>query len=74
MVFRQWNSGHVPWPPNTVFIKGLGFFSASVALLEDSDWQGPSPCSNWTALDVLGHVGTAVGFGTELLLGGHPES
>lgn len=60
------------WSPDTVFAEGLGFFSASVALLEATDWRRASPCSGWTALDILGHVGTAVGFGTKLLCGGQP--
>jgi uncharacterized protein (TIGR03086 family) len=62
----------MPWSPDTVFVEGLGFFSASVALFQDSDWQRASPCSKWTALDVLGHVGTAVEFGTKLLCGEQP--
>lgn len=60
------------WSPDTVFVEGLAFFSTSVTLLQDADWQRPSPCSEWTALDVLGHVGTAVGFGTALLRGEQP--
>jgi len=63
----------MPWSPDTVFVEGLGFFSASVTLLQDRDWQRASPCSEWTALDVLGHVGTTVGFGTKLLCGEQPE-
>ena len=62
----------MPWSPGTVFVEGLGFFSASVTLLQNPDWKRPSPCSEWTALDVLGHVGTAVGFGTKLLRGEQP--
>ena len=67
-----WNSWEMPWSPDTVFIEGLGFFSDSVTLLDDPDWQRASPCSEWTTLDVLGHVGTAVRFGTELLRGEQP--
>lgn len=63
----------MPWAPDIVFVEGVDFFSASVALLQDPDWIRPSPCLEWTALDVLGHVGSAVGFGTELLSGGQPE-
>lgn len=63
----------MPWEPDTAFVEGLSFFSASVTLLQATDWHRPSPCPGWTALDVLGHVGTAVGFGTELLSGGQPE-
>jgi uncharacterized protein (TIGR03086 family) len=62
----------VPWSPDTAYLEGLGFFSAAVVLLDTSDWRGAPPCSGWTALDVLGHVGTAVRFGTELLGGGQP--
>ena len=70
---RQWNSEDMSWSPDTAFVEGLQFFSASVTLIRDNDWQRPSPCTEWTVLDVLGHVGTAVGFGTELLSGGQPE-
>ena len=59
--------------PADVFVDGLDVFSGSVALYEDADWRRASPCSEWTALDVLGHVGTAVGFGTRLLRGEQPE-
>ncbi len=31
-------------------------------------WKRPSPCDGWRALDVLGHVGAAVEFGTLLHL------
>jgi uncharacterized protein (TIGR03086 family) len=61
------------WPPDTVYVEGLGFFSASVEQFRDSDWRRPSPCSEWTALDVLGHVGEAIEFGTRLLRGAHAE-
>jgi uncharacterized protein (TIGR03086 family) len=61
------------WSPDTVFVEGLGFFSVAVARLQPADWQRVSPCSAWTALDVLGHVGTAVGFGTKLLRGEQPD-
>ena len=63
----------MPWSPDTVFVEGLDFFSNSVTLVQGNDWKRPSPCSEWTALDVLGHVGTAVGFGTQLLIGAQPE-
>ena len=61
------------WSPDTAFVGGLGLFSEAVARLQPTDWKRASPCSGWTALDVLGHVGTAVGFGTQLLCGGQPE-
>lgn len=60
------------WSPDTVYVEGLGCFSASVALFQDPDWRHPTPCSGWTALDVLGHVGTAIAIGTDLLRGEQP--
>ena len=32
----------------------------------------PSPCAGWTALDVLGHLGSSIGFGVSLLRGEQP--
>ena len=55
-----------------VFVEGLGFFSAAAGRLEEADWQRPSPCSGWQAIDVLGHVGQAVRFGTSLFVGEAP--
>ncbi|MHB8247089.1 MAG: TIGR03086 family metal-binding protein [Acidimicrobiales bacterium] len=52
---------------DVVFLDGLDFFSSIVSALRSSDWGRPSPCSGWRALDVLGHVGSAVQFGTKLL-------
>ena len=50
-----------------VFLDGLEFFTSAVARLGGSDWERMSPCSGWRTLDVLGHVGSAVRFGTKLL-------
>ncbi len=52
---------------DAVFLAGLDFFSGAVVRLRASDWDRWSPCSGWRALDVLGHVGGAVRFGTKLL-------
>ncbi|MFZ5850879.1 MAG: maleylpyruvate isomerase N-terminal domain-containing protein [Actinomycetota bacterium] len=60
-------------PPDTVFLDGLDFFTAAVRRLDRTDWPRPSPCAGWRALDVLGHVGAGVRFGTELLGDAHPE-
>lgn len=57
----------VVWQPDTMFLDGLDFFTGVVKQLRPSDWERPSPCSRWRALDVLGHVGSAVRFGTQLL-------
>jgi len=50
-----------------IFLDGLDFFTGAVARLQASDWDRASPCSGWWAVDVLGHVGSAVRFGTKLL-------
>lgn len=55
------------WRSDTAFLEGLGFFSDMAVQLQASDWERPSPCSGWRELDVLGHLGSAVGFGTKLL-------
>lgn len=60
-------------PPDAVFLRGLDFFTDAVTRLGGSDWERPSPCAGWRALDVLGHVGVGVGFGTRLLLGEQPD-
>lgn len=58
--------------PDAVFLDGLDFFSSAVSRLDASDWERPSPCEGWRALDVLGHVGATVQFGTLLLLDRQP--
>ncbi len=60
------------WQPDTAFLRGLGYFSGAVGELGMADWQGTSPCQDWRALDVLGHVGQATRFGTLLLQGAQP--
>jgi hypothetical protein len=60
------------WQPDTAFLQGLDFFSGAVAELGDAAWQRTSPCADWRALDVLGHVGQATRFGTLLLPGAPP--
>src|SRR3984957_13439942 len=60
------------WQPDTAFLQGLDFFSGAVAELGDAAWQRTSPCADWRALDVLGHVGQATRFGTLLLQGAQP--
>jgi uncharacterized protein (TIGR03086 family) len=58
--------------PDVAFIEGLDFFSGAVRGLRPDDWQRASPCAGWRALDVLGHVGSGVRFGTLLLEGKQP--
>lgn len=62
--------GAVTPTPETVFLQGLDFFSDVVGRIEPADWDRPTPCAGWRALDVLGHVGAAVRFGATLLRDG----
>jgi len=59
--------GEMAWQPDAAFIEGLGFFTAAAAQPKPFDWERPSPCKGWRLLDVVGHVGAAVRFGTKLL-------
>jgi len=61
------------WTPDVAYITGIDFFDDIVRRIDAQGWQRPSPCAGWTALDVLGHLGTAVEFGTCLLRGEQPE-
>ena len=63
----------MPWRPDEAFLHGLDFFGNVVGRVPSSDWEKPSPCTGWRVIDVLGHVGTAVRFGTALLRGESPE-
>ena len=60
------------WQPDAAFLRGLDFFSGPVGELDMADWEGISPCQDWRALDVLGHVGQATRFGTLLLQDAQP--
>ncbi len=54
---------------DVVFLSGLDLFGSVVDRMPPSAWSEPSPCDGWTALDVLGHLGTAIGFGVAILDG-----
>src|SRR3954454_2284202 len=54
---------------DVVFLDGLDVFGDVAKELTPADWDRPSPCEGWTALDVLGHLGAAIGFGASLLRG-----
>jgi uncharacterized protein (TIGR03086 family) len=56
-----------------LFDAGLDHFDAVASQLAADDWQRPSPCAGWTALDVLGHLGTALSMGASLLKGEQPR-
>jgi uncharacterized protein (TIGR03086 family) len=55
-----------------LFLRGLDLFGSVVARVGGDAWGRPSPCAGWRAVDVLGHVGQAVRFGTRLLAGEAP--
>jgi uncharacterized protein (TIGR03086 family) len=52
-----------------VFLSGLEVFDGVVDAVAEGDWDRPSPCEGWSALDVLGHLGSAVNFGVHALRG-----
>ena len=60
------------WQSDEAFLEGLDFFSEVVAQVPSERWSHPSACSGWSALDVLGHVGGVVKFGTALINGEKP--
>jgi uncharacterized protein (TIGR03086 family) len=62
----------MPSQPDAIFVNGLEFFTGVVNRVSYSDWERPSPCEGWRVLDVLGHVGAAVEFGTLLLMDRQP--
>lgn len=51
------------------YIRGLEFFTDIVNRVSPQDWQRPSPCVGWRAIDVLGHVGEATSLGPSILRG-----
>lgn len=63
----------MPWTPDVAYLTGLDFFDEIVRSVGAVGWNRPSPCTNWMAVDVLGHVGIAVEFGTKLLRDERPE-
>jgi uncharacterized protein (TIGR03086 family) len=44
-----------------------------VRSLDAGDWDRPSPCEGWSALDVLGHLGTSIQMGISVLRGEQPS-
>ena len=59
-------------PSATLFLQGLDVFHDVAVQLAPEDWDRPSPCEGWTALDVLGHLSTALDMGASLLAGEQP--
>ena len=62
----------MPSAADHVFRSGLDAFGAVVAQLSADDWAAPSSCAGWTNLDVLGHMGGAMGMGIDILEGRAP--
>lgn len=56
-----------------VFARGLDVFDAVVADMTGRDWNQPSACEGWSALDVLGHVGQIAEVGAEVFEGRPPR-
>ncbi len=54
---------------DAVFLSGLDLFGSVVDRMPPNAWSEASPCDGWTALDVLGHLGSAIGFGVAILEG-----
>jgi uncharacterized protein (TIGR03086 family) len=57
------------WNAAEMYAEGLTFFTTVVDGAPPDAWDRPSPCADWTALDVLGHVGEATGMGVRILRG-----
>lgn len=57
---------------DVAFDGGLDAFAAVVERLAPADWDRPSPCAGWTALDVLGHLGSSIRMGISVLRGEQP--
>ena len=61
----------MPPAADAAFLQGLDFFDDVVRRVPSGHWERPSPCAGWRAIDVLGHVGAGVRFGTTLLRQGN---
>lgn len=58
---------------DVIFLRGLDRFGEVIDQVPTDGWDRPSPCEGWTALDVLGHLSTALGMGASLLRGEQPQ-
>ena len=57
---------------DVIFDRGLTVFGGVVDQLGSDDWDRPTVCDGWTALDVLGHLGSSIAMGVSLLRGQQP--
>ncbi len=64
--------GMVTINSGTIFLNGLDFCGDVVDRVSEEDWDRPSPCEEWTALDVLGHLTTSLEMGLSLFAGEQP--
>lgn len=71
LVFRRQDDA-MRWSTDEAYLHGLDFFDSVVDRALADSWYRPTPCGAWRAVDVLGHVGAATRFGTELLSGASP--
>jgi uncharacterized protein (TIGR03086 family) len=55
-----------------IYTKALYGFDHVVRLVPGSAWSNPSPCEDWTARDVLGHVIAVQGYVESLARGVEP--
>lgn len=58
-----------PPPIDTAFVRGIGVFDDVLARVPDHMWDAPSPCTEWTARDVVGHVIGTMSKGAAVLRG-----
>ncbi len=52
--------------------QGLDFFTTIITRLSEDDWERPTPCADWTARDVLGHLATSTSVGISIMQGRQP--
>lgn len=62
----------MPERSDVLYLHGLDFFGTVARSLDPDDWDRPSGCEGWTALDVLGHVASSVRMGNRILRGEAP--
>ncbi|MEO6629356.1 MAG: TIGR03086 family metal-binding protein [Aquihabitans sp.] len=56
-----------------LFVQGLDVFGSVMDQMEAADWERATPCEGWRALDVLGHLGSALEMGISILRNEQPS-
>lgn len=59
-------------PAGVLFDRGLNAFGEVASHVDPGDWERPSPCEGWRAIDVLGHLGSSIEMGIRILHGERP--